>query len=458
MIDGGKMKQRMQRILFLLGMLGFLTLLPLQAQEKTIDEVVAVVGDEMILLSDIENQYLQQRLQGGIQGAHAIRCEILENLLFQKLLIDQAVLDSVEVSDSHVDAEMDRKLRYFIAQIGSREKLEAYYKKSIPEIKEEFRELIRDQMIVETMQSNITKDIKITPSEVKAYFRRIPQDSLPLINAEVEIGHIVKQPPISPEEKLRVRQQLLDLKERILKGERFAALAALYSEDPGSASKGGDIGFYSRGELFPPYEAAAFALKEGEISDVVESEAGYHIIQLVARRGEMIQTRHILIVPKVNPEDLAKARQDLDNVLALIRMDSLTFEKAASLHSDDPSKNSGGMLINPLTGTARFEMNQLDPSLFFIIDKMEAGQISDPVLMKTEKGGQAYRIVLLKVRTTPHRANLTEDYVKIQDWALQDKQTRALQSWMDKKMATTFIHINERYMDCGFRFTWTGKY
>lgn len=458
MIDGGKMKQRMQRILFLLGMLGFLTLLPLQAQEKTIDEVVAVVGDKMILLSDIENQYLQQRLQGGIQGAHAIRCEILENLLFQKLLIDQAVLDSVEVSDSHVDAEMDRKLRYFIAQIGSREKLEAYYKKSIPEIKEEFRELIRDQMIVETMQSNITKDIKITPSEVKAYFRRIPQDSLPLINAEVEIGHIVKQPPISPEEKLRVRQQLLDLKERILKGERFAALAALYSEDPGSAAKGGDIGFYSRGELFPPYEAAAFALKEGEISDVVESEAGYHIIQLVARRGEMIQTRHILIVPKVNPEDLAKARQDLDNVLALIRMDSLTFEKAASLHSDDPSKNSGGMLINPLTGTARFEMNQLDPSLFFIIDKMEAGQISDPVLMKTEKGGQAYRIVLLKVRTTPHRANLTEDYVKIQDWALQDKQTRALQSWMDKKMASTFIHINERYMDCGFRFTWTGKY
>lgn len=448
----------MQRILFLLGMLGFLTLLPLQAQEKTIDEVVAVVGDKMILLSDIENQYLQQRLQGGIQGAHAIRCEILENLLFQKLLIDQAVLDSVEVSDSHVDAEMDRKLRYFIAQIGSREKLEAYYKKSIPEIKEEFRELIRDQMIVETMQSNITKDIKITPSEVKAYFRRIPQDSLPLINAEVEIGHIVKQPPISPEEKLRVRQQLLDLKERILKGERFAALAALYSEDPGSAAKGGDIGFYSRGELFPPYEAAAFALKEGEISDVVESEAGYHIIQLVARRGEMIQTRHILIVPKVNPEDLAKARQDLDNVLALIRMDSLSFEKAASLHSDDPSKNSGGMLINPLTGTARFEMNQLDPSLFFIIDKMEAGQISDPVLMKTEKGGQAYRIVLLKVRTTPHRANLTEDYVKIQDWALQDKQTRALQSWMDKKMASTFIHINERYMDCGFRFTWTGKY
>lgn len=432
---------------------------PLYAQDgKVVDEVVAVVGGKMLLLSDIEKQVLQQRLQGGIPGGQALRCEILENLLFQKLLIDQAALDSVEVSDSQVDAEMDRKLRYFISQIGSREKLEAYYKKSIPEIKEEFRELIRDQMIVETMQATITKDIKITPSEVKTYFRNIPQDSLPLINAEVELGHIVKQPPISPEEKIRVRQQLMEMRERILKGENFAALAALYSEDPGSAAKGGELGFYSRGELFPPYEAAAFAMKEKEISEVVETEAGYHIIQLLGRRGEMINTRHILIIPKVNPEALSKARQDLDNVLALIKMDSLTFEKAALLHSDDPSKNNGGMLINPLTGTSRFEMNQLDPSLFFVIDKMEIGAISEPVIMKTESGGQAYRLVYLKTRTAPHRANLEEDYVRIQEWALDGKHTQVLQKWMDKKMSKTYIQINDRFKDCEFRFTWTEKY
>ncbi|MBE0641794.1 MAG: SurA N-terminal domain-containing protein, partial [Bacteroidales bacterium] len=205
---------------------------------KVIDEVVAVVGGNMIRFSDIENQYMQFRLQGNIEGARSMRCQILENMLFQKLLINQAVLDSVEVTDAQVESEMDRKLRYFISQIGSREKLEAYYKKSIPEIKEEFRDAIRDQLIVETMQGNITRDIKVTPSEVKRYYQTIPEDSLPLINSEVEIGQIVKKPPMSPEEKAGARSRLADFRKRILGGESFAALAALYSEDPGSTAKG----------------------------------------------------------------------------------------------------------------------------------------------------------------------------------------------------------------------------
>jgi len=433
------------------------SLLPLRAQPsegKVIDEVVAVVGSNMIRFSDIENQYIQFRMQGNIEGSRAMRCQVLENLLFQKLLINQAVLDSVEVTDAQVDAEMDRKLRYFINQIGSREKLEAYYKKSIPEIKEEFRDAIRDQLVVETMQANITRDVKVTPSEVKRYYETIPADSLPMINTEVEIGQIVKKPPISPEEKLAARTRIGDLRKRIQNGESFTALAALYSEDPGSTAKGGELGFVGRGELFPPFEAAAFALKKGELSEIVETEAGYHIIQLIERRGDMVNARHILIKPKVSSDALAKAQQDLINVASLIAMDSLSFGAAALKHSDDPSKNNGGLMVNPMTGTTRFEVSQLDPSLFFVVDKLEVGKVSEPVLMKTEEGAQAYRLLYVRTKSQPHRANLTDDYTRIQEWALQDKQARVIQEYINRKTRNTYIRINERYRDCPFNYRW----
>lgn len=446
----------MRQVFYYALLLVFLIPAKTQAQQpKVVDEVVAVVGSKMILLSDIENQYLQFRLQGGAQGGRLMRCQILENLLFQKLLINQAILDSVIVTDAQVDSEMDRKLRYFINQIGSKEKLEDYYDKSIVEIKEEFRGLIRDQLIVETMQANITADLKITPSEVKEYYRSIPKDSLPFINTEVEIGHIVKKPPISTEEKARVRKKLKELRDRIINGESFTALAALYSEDPGSASKGGELGFYGRGELYPEFEAAAFALKKGEVSEIVESEAGFHIIQLIERRGEMINARHILLMPKVSQEDLAKAKKDLENVAALIRMDSLTFEEAALKHSDDPSKNNGGLLVNPMTGTIKFETDQLDPGVFFAIDKLNVGEISDPVVMRTEEGTQAYRILYLRSRTEPHRANLNEDYSKIQNWALEDKRSKTIQEWINRKSKNTYVKISESYSDCEFSYDWT---
>jgi len=428
-------------------------LVPAQ-QPQVIDEIVAVVGDKMILHSDVENQYMQYRLQGNISGSSEMRCQLLENLLFQKLLINQAILDSVEVSDAQVDMEMDRKLRYFINQIGSREKLEQYYQKSIVEIKEEFREVIRDQLIVETMQSTITANIQITPSEVKKFFNSIPPDSLPLINTEVEIGQIVKKPPVSPEEKARVRGRLQELRDRILKGESFTALAALYSEDPGSASKGGELGFFGRGELYPEYEAAAFSLKKGELSEIIESQSGYHIIQLIERRGDQINTRHILLMPKVSQEDLARAEQDLENIAALIRMDSVDFSSAAIKHSDDPNKNNGGMLINPLSGTTRFETSQLDPSMFFVIDKMEVGEVSEPVVMRTEEGTQAMRLLYLKTRTNPHKANLQEDYSRIQEWALDDKRAKVIQEWIDKKTRNTYIKLSERYKGCKFNYQW----
>lgn len=436
----------------------FLTLMIPQTgwaqQAKVIDEVVAVVGSRMVLFSDVENQYLQFRLQGNTEGGREVRCQILENLLFQKLLINQAMLDSVEVSDAQVDAEMDRKLRYFISQIGSKEKLEAYYKKSIVEIKEEFRDVIRDQLIVETMKSNITSDLKITPSEVKKFYNAIPKDSLPLINTEVELGQIVKMPPVSATEKAEVRKKLSDLKERIAKGESFTALAALYSQDPGSAAKGGELGFFGRGELYPEYEAAAYALNKGEISEIVESKSGFHIIQLIERRGDMINSRHILLMPKVASEDLAKAKQDLDNIVSLIRMDSLTFETAALKHSDDPSKNNGGLMVNPMSGTTQFETSQLEPSVSFVINKMEVGEISEPVVMRTEEGTQAYRILYLKSRTEPHRANLREDYSRIQEWALEDKRTKAIQEWINKKTTNTYVKISDSYTSCKFTYTW----
>jgi peptidyl-prolyl cis-trans isomerase SurA len=304
------------------------------------------------------------------------------------------------------------------------------------------------------MKENITKNIKVTPSDVKNYYRSIPPDSLPLINSEVEISQIVKQPPVSPEEKLRVRTRLAELRAEVINGKSFTALAALYSEDPGSARSGGELGMVGRGELYPEFEAVAFSLEKGQVSDIVETKAGYHIIQGIERRGDYVNVRHILLVPKAQAEDNIKARSDLENVASLIRMDSLSFERAASIHSDDPSKNSGGILVNPMTGTSKFETSQLDPSIFFVIDKMDVGEISEPVVMRTQEGQQAYRIMKLISRTKPHRANLEEDYNRLQEWATEKKNEEAIQKWINKKTANTYVSISGNFDFCSFTFKW----
>lgn len=435
----------------------FLNLLYFSAafsQGKVIDQVVAVVSGYSILESDIQNQYLQYKLQGNIANARETKCTILENILFQKLMLNQAELDSITVTDEQVENELNRKLRYYIAQFGSEEKFVEFYKKPIPEFKEEFREIVREQKKVEQVQYTITKDVKITPSEVKRFYNKIPSDSLPLLNAEVEIGEIIKNPPISVEEKVRVKDKLTLLRERILKGEDFSTLAILYSEDPGSAKKGGELGFVGRGELYPEFEAVAFNLKKNEVSEILETKAGFHIIQMIERKGDYVNVRHILLQPKVSPEDLLKAKQILEKAIAQIKKDSLTFEKAALEYSDDPSKNNGALMLNAETGTTKFEMDQVDPAISFAIDKMNIGDISQPLLMRTEEGKQAYRIVYLKSRTSPHRASLTEDYDRIQLWAMEEKNMKAIDKWIAEKVSKTYINIIGEYKNCPFIHQW----
>jgi peptidyl-prolyl cis-trans isomerase SurA len=427
----------------------------LDAQPIAIDRIVAVVGTNAIFESEIEAQYLQYRMQGMIEGtATEVKCQILESVLLEKLLLHQAELDSIEVTDSEVEQSMDQRLRYFISQFGSQEKLEEFYQKSIVEIKEEFRELIKNQLLEEKVKNSIIEKVQVTPAEVKSYYREMPKDSIPLINSEVEMAQIVKIPPISTEQKVVIKEKLRDLRRRVVNGENFATLAILYSEDPGSAAKGGEIGFYGRGELYPEYEAVAFKLSEGEISEIVETKAGFHIIQLIERKGDYVNTRHILLMTKPSPLDLETARAQLDTVYNMINNGEITFDEAVKKYSDDPGKNSGGLIINPYTGATRWEMDQLEPQLSFAISKLESGQVSRPIPTQTEEGMEAFQLVRLVARTEPHRANLEDDYNVIQEWALQQKQQDALMEWVEKNVQNAYVMIIDDYRICDFINSW----
>lgn len=427
------------------------------AQDKLIDKVVAHVGGHIILYSDIETQYQQLQMQ-GYSPSKTIRCEIFEELLFQKLMLNQAEVDSIEITDEQVESEMDRRLRYFISQIGSEQKLEEYYNKTIIEIKAEMRELIRDQILVEKVQSSITEGIRVTPTEVKTFFNSIPKDSLPMISSEMEITQIVNQPIISDEEKLAVKDKLNRLRKRIVAGENFSVLARLYSEDPGSASKGGEIGMFGRGAMQPEFEAAAFKLKADEVSPIIETKFGYHILQLIERRGDYINVKHILLQPKVSPMELVKAKNYLDSVSELIYNKTYTFDEAVKKFSSDPGRNNGGLLMNPISGTSNFtpdELDKYDRTIFFTLDKLKVGELSKPIAMKTEDGLDAYRILCLKSRTKPHYANLKDDYNKIQEQALNKKKNEAIQKWITKKAIDTYVEItDENYQQCSFRYMW----
>jgi len=427
-------------------------------EEYVIDQVAAVVGKNIVLESDIETQYLSYRMQGGIHGTAAeMRCVILEDILYQKLMVSQAEVDSIEISSVQVEAELDRRLGMFINQFGSQEKLEEYYDKTLIEIKQELHSIVKDQLITQQVQSGIIATVTVTPSEIRSFYRTLPIDSIPLIKTEYVIAEIVKNPPINVEEKIRVKEQLLELRKRILQGESFSTLAILYSQDPGSAKKGGELGFYGRGQLYPEFEGIAYKLNEGEISNVVETEAGYHIIQMIERKGDYINVRHILLTPKVSPADLLKARNELDSIAQLIRADSISFEDAVIKFSDADNKNSDGLIINPYTGSTSFEAEQLDAQVSFTIEKMELSEISDPVPMKTEDQKDAYRLLLLKERTTPHRANMKEDYSRIQEWALQAKQRKIVDEWINEKARETYIRIIDRYKSCGFTNQWNPR-
>ena len=442
--------------------------LPMMAQNRqpqVIDKVVAVVGKNIILQSDIENQYIQYRMQGLTDGTEKeVRARILEDLLLQKLMLNQAEMDSITVTDDQVEAQMDQRIRYFVTRLGSQEKLEEQFGKSMSEIKEEVRQAVKDQMLQEQVQAKIMQNVVVTPKEVKDFFNDIPNDSLPLIQPEYEIVQIVKRPPVSIDEKLQVKDRLYQIRKRILEGESsFSTMAVLYSEDPGSARQGGELGFAGKGVYATEFENVAFNLHDGEISDVVETQFGFHIIQLIERRGETINCRHILLTAKVPVEALEKAQNQLDSVAQLIRNGDMTFEEACKKFSDDDSKNNGGYLTNAGTGgnwLSLKDMQQLEAeypeykNLAFVVSRLEVGEVSDPLPMTTNENNDAFRLIMVKRKTEVHQANLKDDYTLIQNWAIGQKRQEAIGKWVSNKAAKAYIRLDDAYKNSDFYYDW----
>lgn len=430
-----------------------------QPTGQLVEGVVAVVGKNIILKSEVDEQFEAYKRQNGGQSDLEI-CTVLEELLFQKLLIHHAEIDSVIVSDDEVEGNMDRRLAQLIAQMGGdSRKLEEYYGKSIIEIKEEMRTLMKEQLIAQRMQFTISDGIEITPTEVQEYFNKLPQDSLPLINTEVEVAQIVRYPEVSREAEEEAIEKLAGLRERIEKGSSFSSMAILYSEDPGSNKNGGEYKGIKRGQFVKEFESVAFNLKKGEISQPFKSEYGYHIVQLLDKRGEELDLRHILIKPKLAQEDLTEAKNLLDSVYMQIQRGELTWEEAATKYSqDEQTKFNAGIISNFETGDAKFELSQLDRDVYSAIKDLNKGQISKPTFFRTFDQKEAFRLVKLTNKVEPHKANMVDDYQRMKALALQQKQMDSVNDWITDKVSQTYIKVNTNYLgDCTVGDRWINK-
>lgn len=417
------------------------------AQPIIADKVVGVVGKSHILYSEVEEQYLQMKAQ----GQSVDRCGIFEELLAQKLLVTQAGIDSIEVTESEIEMELEQRLGYFINQIGTEEKLVAYFGKSVLEIKEDMRDAVREQNLTRKMQAEIIKDLSITPADVKKFYNNLSPDSIPTIDSEIEIAQIVVYPKIDKETVFELREKMLNLRERVINGESFSTLAVLYSEGP-SARSGGDIGWSARSSLDPAYAKAAFALKKGQVSKIVESSFGYHLIQLIDKTDDRIHTKHILMKPKIKVEAGINAKLRLDSIAQKIRLDSLTFENAAMYYSyDKETRMNGGLKVNPTTLNTKFKVDEFSTTEYYVIRNLSLGEISEPFESTDAKGKKVYKIVQLKSRTEPHKANLKDDFDLLKKAALQDKQTQILEEWIKEKSKDSYVRLEAPYKDCKFR-------
>jgi len=421
--------------------------------KKLIDQIVAVVATRPILESDlVDPDYPDAAKNASMTD----RCAILGNLIMKKLLINKAELDSLTVDESEVDQGIDKRLSYLINQAGSVEKLEQIYKKPIAEFKADVRIPIKEDLMAEKAKEKVVENVKITPSEVKEFYNKIPQDSLPKIGVVYEIAHIVIEPAINPDELKDARNKIKGLRDRIVSGESsFSSLALIYSDDPGSAMKGGELGLFIRGTMQPEFEAAAFSLKKkGDISEIIKTSYGYHIIQLIERRGEKLNVRHILITPKVSPVELDKCARKLDSISTLINKDSIKFDVAAHKFSTDQTAVNGGMMINPSSLNTKFTASDLDPTLLAIINKLKIGEASRPIPMDTEDKRKAYQIITVKTKSTPHVASLNTDYDIFQNMGLMTKKNEAMDKWAKDKVKTTYIKVNDAYKGCDFYKKW----
>ena len=422
----------------------------------TVDEVIWVVGDEAILLSDVEAMRIQGQ-QEGLRWHGNPDCSIPEQIAVQKLYLNQAIIDSVEVTDSEIAQGVEQYLENMISMIGSREKLEEYHKKSLSQIRADLRESYRERQMVQGMQQKLVKDITVSPAEVRRYFKDMPQDSLPFVPTEVEVQIITQQPKVEQEEINRVKEELRDYTDRINKGESsFQTLARLYSEDPGTARRGGELDYTGRGMLDPAFANVAFGLTDPKrVSKIVESEFGFHIIQLIDKRGDKIKVRHILRKPVVNDEAINKALTRLDSIRTDIVDGKFPFEAGASIISDDKdTRNNQGLMANVTQEgrTSRFKMADLPSEVARAVDTLSVGGISKPFTMINERGKTVCAIVRLKSRIDGHKATITEDFQILKNLVLAKRRNQVLHDWVVKRIKSTYVRINERYRDCDFEY------
>ena len=422
-----------------------------EARSQEIDKVVAVVGGSVILKSEIENQYAQYLAQAN-PADDKIKCYFFQQLLTQKLLTQQAIIDSIYVTDDEVEDNINNRLRYMANRAGGQEKLEQFLNRSLLQYKEEMRPDIREQLIANKMQRKITENVDVTPFEIKRYFESIPSDSLPNFNTEVEVGEIVFNPKLSDKEKKPVYDRLEGIRQEIIGGKDFGTMARLYSQDPGSASDGGEYPFSDRNTWVKEFTKTAFKLKEGDLSNVFETDFGYHILQVLERRGEQVRVRHILRTFSPTTESLERTKKLADSVYNLIETGKIEFNAAASRFSDnEETKYFGGMILNSenvQSRTTYIPIDQLDASIFSAIDTLKAGQHSRPSQFTAQDGKTGYRIVYLKSRIAPHKASLDEDYAKLKEAAMDDKTNRIISEWFEARRKTTYIKVDEEYQSC----------
>ena len=424
---------------------------PVSAQQQPviIDKVIAKVGDEFILHSEVaERLAIAQEKKAVPDGG---KCTILEDLMVKNLLVHYARLDSVEVPEAQVEAELDARIEQILGMMGNdMQQLEDYYGMTVSQMKELTRQDLRKDLNARQMRTTILEGIRVTPAEVVEYYDGIPSDSMPFFNSEVEIAELVYKPKVNPEERQKALDEINEMKQRIEDGEEFEKLARLYSDDIGSGKQGGSLGRNARGAFVQEFEAVAYRLEQDEISDVVETEFGFHIIRLDGRWGNVIETSHILIRPTITEADLDTARSILMGVRSKILSDSMSFEMAVKEYGEEnvQSHSNGGRVTNPQTGNTFFETSELDHQVFFAIDTLDVGDITGPIEYRVPTGDVIYKLILLHSRTPPHRASLQQDYSKIQNAARSGKQSEAISKWIEKKVQDTFILIDDSYDSC----------
>lgn len=423
----------------------------LAAQSVVIDQVIARVGGEYILLSDLEEQFALASSQSNSELPPEARCQMLDQLLVGKLLFNQSKLDSIEVADTEVESQLNARIDRILSYMqGSIEQFEDYYGQSITATKEQFREDLREQIATDRIRGSVVREVKVTPAEVKKFFADIPKDSLPYFNAEVEIGEIVALPEANDETRKATVAKLEEVRASIIAEEMtFEEAAMKYSAD-GSGRGGGDLGWTKRGKFVPEFEAAAYNLVPGELSGIVQSEFGYHLIKLQERRGNSIRVSHILLTPKITDEDINKSKMFLDSIAGLVRVDSLNFSYAVKRYGFDKAQsyNNDGRMTNPASGNTFFEIGDLDPDIYFTIDELQVGDISEVMEYKGPRGEDMLRVVRLNSRSSPHRATLGQDYAKIQEATKNAKQQQYLSDWIEKTIGSTFVMIDKRYQPC----------